>query len=423
MAGTHARLSPSGADRWMQCLGSVALSEGLPDASSTYANEGTAAHFLASESLAGGHHPSHYMGQTIYVYSDGATWAVSDIRQADCFPVDLDMVGHVNHYVQAVNHYAEGGTALYEQSIPIGNFTGEEGATGTADAVIITPDGELQIHDLKYGQGKVVSAENNRQLMLYALGAVETYGVAYDFDHVRLVIHQPRVFSAPSEWSCGLDTLAIFAKNVEFAADMVRSAPTQGPETFLAASEEACRWCKAKVHQVCPAIDAFVAETVGADFDDLDAETVIGGVEALSTKELAQKMAACDLIEGWIKAVRGKVESELFAGVPVPGYKIVQGKRGHRKWADATEAEGVLKTMRLKVEEMYDMKVISPTQVEKIFGPKGSAPSVKRWNKLQAFITQSEGAPSVAPASDPRPPLEIKPVIDEFSNLDEEDLV
>jgi hypothetical protein len=118
-------------------------------------------------------------------------------------------------------------------------------------------------------------------------------------------------------------------------------------------------------------------------------------------------MAACDMIEKWIKAIRGAVEAELFAGRPVPGYKLVQGKKGNRKWANTEEAEATLKSMRLKMEEMYDLTLISPPKVEKIFGPNGSNPSTKRWNKLQSLITQSEGSPSVAPESDSRAPLVI----------------
>ena len=108
------------------------------------------------------------------------------------------------------------------------------------------------------------------------------------------------------------------------------------------------------------------------DFDDLDVDitpNVEAAIEALKqcdNTRLAQIMNAADLIEGFIKAVRARVEAQLFEGQPVPGYKLVQGKKGARQWADPTTAEATLKAMRLKTEQMYDLKLISPTTAEKL---------------------------------------------------------
>jgi hypothetical protein len=113
------------------------------------------------------------------------------------------------------------------------------------------------------------------------------------------------------------------------------------------------------------------------------------------------------------------VESELFSGRPVPGYKLVQGKKGNRKWSSESEAEAMLKGFKLKVEEMYDLKLVSPTTAEKL--AKAGTIGPRQWPKLQGFITQSEGSPSVAPESDKRPALEIKPAVDDFENLEPQD--
>jgi len=134
-------------------------------------------------------------------------------------------------------------------------------------------------------------------------------------------------------------------------------------------------------------------------------------------------MKATDLIEGWCKAVRAKVESELFAGHQVPGYKLVDGRQGARSWADENEAEKLLKSFRLKEAQMYDFKLISPTTAEKVL----KVASPKRWTKAQALISRSDGKPSVAPESDKRPALVVKPTADEFEVVEEpsgvEDLV
>lgn len=415
----------------MACPGSLAMSQGLEDKSSGYADQGTAAHFLASACLELGRHPSEYLGAKILVGAsaardfDGAMWdahPMEGFAPRGEYVVDTDMASNVGHYVHAVRHQAELGTMLVEQRLPIHAYTGEAGAHGTADAVVITPDGELQIHDLKYGMTPV-EAEGNKQLMLYALGALEAYGDLMGFTRVRLFIHQPRA-GGTSEWSCEIDALLEFGEKVkERAFHALQILTIEDPAAYyhhLHPSEDACRWCLAKAS--CPALDKFVTDAVGAEFEDLvSGDSVLPATGRYEPDVLATKMAACNLIEDWIKAVRGAVEAALFAGDTVPGYKLVQGKKGARAWANKDEAEAMLKTMRLKMEEMYDFSLISPTQVEKIFGPKGSAPSVKRWNKLQPLITQKDGQPSVALETDKRPALVINHA-DDFNDETGDDL-
>lgn len=399
----------------MNCPGSLVLEKGEPDGGSDFASEGTAAHFLASESLMGNVPPATYLSRGIRVSDAYTGWEAGapDNCKGTHWVVTAEMESHVNTYVQAVRKYAEGGTLFVEQRLPITPWTGEPDAFGTSDAVILTGDGELIVVDLKYGMGEQVSPERNKQLMIYALAAHEEFSLVGDVASVRLVIHQPRVHHAPLEWPCSLEELQAFGEEVKAAAEAALACYNEGYEV-LAPSDAACRWCKAK-HK-CKALDQFVTDTVGAQFEDLTGEAVASLATAPGPVELAQKMAACDLIEKWIKAVRGKVEAELFAGNPVPGYKLVQGKKGNRQWLDEATAEATLKSMRLKVEEMYSMKVITPPAAEKIFGEKGTAPSVKRWNKLQGLITQKDGGPSVAPESDKRPVY----VLNVAENFDDE---
>lgn len=423
----------------MACPGSVAMEDGLPDSPNDNSDSGTATHFLAEQCLTTDTHPATFIGKTIQVGLllptgwDGATWDVIgpnpdwQIRYETV--IDDERVIRANAYVQAVKHHAEGAVYVaFEQRVDIAAITGEEGASGTADTVIVTADNELQVHDLKDGHG-AVAAEGNKQLMIYALGLIDELSAFCDIDKVRLFIHQPRLSHSALEWSVSLADLEAFRGTVMQAAGLCKIAMDfksnwMGKDmSYLTPGDKQCQWCKAKAD--CPALAKFVTDAVGAEFEDITEDTAAfkdaDQHPGTSAEILGAKMAACNLIEDWIKAVRGKVESELFAGNVVPGYKLVQGKRGSRAWKDAEEAEATLKTMRLKVEEMYDMKVISPTSVEKIFGEKGSAPSVKRWNKLQALITQKDGSPSVAPESDKRPALVIDASAD-FEDTTGEDL-
>ena len=136
------------------------------------------------------------------------------------------------------------------------------------------------------------------------------------------------------------------------------------------------------------------------------------GIGATDDGHLAVLMESVDLVEGWCKAVRAEVERRLLAGTAVPGYKLVQGRQGNRAFADETAAEALMKTFRLKREEMYDFVLISPTSAEKLAAE--GVIGKKQWPKLQEMIRRSDGKPSVAPASDKRPALVIGKVEDDF---------
>lgn len=438
----HAKLSPSSAKKWMTCPGSVAMEDGSSDSSSEYADEGTSAHFLASECLSNNAHPATYLGRVIEVgYDaktdfDGAVWADSlpSMALRHEFEVDTDMVAAVNTYVQNIRGAIGTGELLVEQKLSLDWLTGEEDANGTGDVILLKPDERLlEVHDLKYGQGVVVSPENNEQLMVYGLAALEQYSILGDFDNVKLVIHQPRVYHRPTEWVVSVAQLREFEAKVRTAAkDALIAYEFRAnwlPKTlsenvgYLTPSTDGCQWCKAKAK--CPALAQQVIAAVADDFVDLDADIapqLDGCLErTMDGSTLANMLKAVDLIELWCKAVRTKSYSELMAGASVPGYKLVQGKKGARKWGNAENAETLLKMMKLKIEEMYDMTLISPTSAEKIFGEKGRAPSPKRWNKLLPLITQSEGSTSVAPETDPRPAFVVNRAA-EFVDATGEDL-
>jgi hypothetical protein len=398
------------------------MERGKKDSSSEYADEGTAAHFLASECLKSGAHPSVYLGRKIVVDALGnAVFYAHDDRPAGVhFEVDADMAGHVNHYVQAVR--GQGGEMLVEQSLPIAWMTGEESASGTADAVVFK-GGELQVHDLKYGMGERVLAENNPQLQIYGLAALEEYSMLGDFTSLRLFIHQPRVTPTPSEWLFPIEGWSDFADKVKarayHALQVLRGEHPDAVVHHLRPAEAACRWCKAKAD--CPALSRLVQDTVGAELMDLDTLEQATSLAAADPESLSVKLTAVPLIETWCKAVRAEAERALFAGEIVPGYKVVQGKRGNRAWADATQAETVLKGMRLKVEEMYNLKLISPTTAEKL--SKVGTIGPRQWKKVQELIVQPEGKPSVAPETDPRPPISVHVASEDLGGLDDgEDL-
>ena len=386
----HAKLSPSGAHRWMACPGSVGLEAAFPDQSSAYAAEGTLAHTLASEHLDGsGLHPSQRIGEVHEV--DGFT-----------FTVDAAMADYVDNYCRLVREYADGGLLLVEQRVPIEHVTGETGATGTSDAIIVdTTKRTLYVVDLKYGMGVKVDAGDNPQLMMYALGAMEQCDQLGEFDQVCMVIHQPRLNHVSEHWIYVGDLWA-FKRRAAEAAELTRQ-----PDAPLVPGEKQCRFCKAKA--TCPALRAEVTEVVSgsATLDEFLVPDVTTGDNYLSVA-----MSKVGLVEDWCKAVRAEVERRLLAGQTVDGFKLVEGRRGNRKWSSDAEVEALFKSFRLRQDEMYDYSLISPTKAEKLLKD-----TPKRWEKAEALISRAEGKPSVAPATDKRSSLTVQSVADDFRDL------
>lgn len=417
----HALFSPSSAYTWIACKASTAAQLGQPDDSSEFADDGTASHELAKWCLDAGTDAAAYMGRVIKVGE----------RE---FEVDDERAEYVQMYVDGARDRIEaykltGATVemFVEQRLSIEHITGEKGAKGTSDCVLIAvwPDGraEICVIDLKYGRGVEVSAVENYQGMIYAEGARNEHADFYDFKNVRIVIHQPRVSEKPSEWEITPAALQ------EWIAQTAKPAAEQGmlyveSVDFVPLSmgdfvpgDDQCRFCKAKA--VCPALAKHVEETIGADFEVVagydhykDRPSALNplDVELLDNDRLGTIYESLDLIDSWAKAVRGRIEYELLNGNAVPGVKLVQGRRGVRQWSSTEEAEALLKSMRLKQEQMYNFKLISPTQADKLLAKE----SPRRWKKVEALVTQRDGSPSVAPESDKRPALVIAPPSDDF---------
>lgn len=405
----HALLSPSGAEGWMTCAGKPVMEKGLPDNANEYSDEGTCAHAVAALHLTEGEPISEYVGR------------VFEVGEGRTYQFRADMVEPVQTYVDIVRAYQKSlpGSELHvEVEVPIDHVTGEAGATGTADAVLTSPE-EIICIDLKFGMGVEVSAVENKQAMLYALGAIRKLDVYGELKRVRLVISQPRISPKPSEWDCTIEELEAFRDRATERAGRALSIYDNAPvdlTPFLAPSEKGCRFCRAKA--TCPALAAMAADTVGEGF------TVEQDPPApVDLAALGEKFRRLPMLELYIKAVRAKAEATLFEmgnseeARNALGIKIVQGKQGNRRWADAEAAEAKLKHWRLKQELIYDMKLQSPTKIEKMLKEHGKP----KWlDDITALVTRDPGKPSVAPLDDPRPPIDVAPSDEGFTVTEEQ---
>lgn len=454
MTAAHSYWPASGMEQRMLCPGSHVLQQGAPDNANHYAAEGTAAHQLLTWVLQQEKNAADFMGKSIEIDDAGRVMPPGDLRQPTwTYLVDEDMVEHVQVMIDYVREIAGDNPIIVDTKVNYANYLGvpEDEAWGTLDVTVLLPD-EIVSIDLKYGMGVEVSAGENRilesatghgvirnpnpQLALYGLGALNAYRDFGDFKRVRLVISQPRISKKPSEYDLSVAELEMWGETLarDAVAKCQRAEATietvhdrrHWDDSYLKPGEKQCKFCKAKA--TCPALRREVA-AVAFDADPAtpdefaEAATVLIDesidTSAGNNNEAALWLSACldkvDLIEDWCKAIRTEVERRLLAGEGIPNYKLVQGKKGNREFRSKEEAEIVMKSMRLKTEEMYTFTLISPTTAEKL--AKAGMIGPRQWPRLAAMIVQREGKPHVAHVSDKRPALTITPVTDDFTDL------
>ncbi|MEI6283122.1 MAG: DUF2800 domain-containing protein, partial [Alphaproteobacteria bacterium] len=353
---------------------------------------------------------AHYLGS--WMLSDNRTKADAEaligvmlitVGEKD-WPVTQEMVDNVDYYARLVREYAGDSPILVEQRLSFSKTIDVPDSYGTSDAVILKGD-EIIVIDFKYGMGVKVDAEKNEQAQLYALGVLEDYDyLDSGWKMVTMVICQPRV-NHVAEWVIPVEQLRDFGEDARLAAveALWRENPPLNP------GEKQCRWCKAKA--TCPALRDEVLETVaqGGTFDDLNKARTTPDTDPMYLSKALDKVG---LVEDWCKAIRAEAERRLFAGDDVPGYKLVEGRLGNRKWTSEEAAEEAFKRFRMKKEEMYEFSLISPTQAEKLLS---SNPT--RWDRLSKLITRAPGKPSVAPATDKRPAIEVGIAAGSFSDI------
>jgi hypothetical protein len=425
MTAAHSYWSASKFESIMLCPGKIVLEDGAPDNTNVYAAEGTAAHQVLTWALQEDRPASAYVGRLVHLNTAGKPCEPAEAQYQ--FEVDLEMAEHVQACIDyCVDLRGDDGVLFADIRVNYSSYLDVEADTawGTADVIIARGD-ELIVVDFKYGRGVEVDAMQNPQMSLYGLGALQAYqGLVADFSRVRMAISQPRVKRAPSEWDCSVDELETWGRSTARSAvvDCVNASNLDENDPiwqmrFLRPAEKACKFCKAKA--TCPALRDEVADTVlgatPASPDEFAQAYVSEPNEHSPADWVAAALTRVDMIEDWCKAVRAEAERRLLAGDTVPGFKVVAGKKGARQWADAKAAEETLKAMRVKLEDMYDFKLISPTTAEKL--AKSGTIGPRQWPKLQELITQSEGKPHVAPDSDSRPALVVTPVVDDFTDV------
>lgn len=271
----HALLSPSSAHRWCNCPGSVALTKDLPNVSSPYAEEGTRAHRLAELALAYRREVERLTEGYGYA-GDPSYLAVWDEYFALRDKAGEEMDAAVNTYLQVIENKRPYSWLKVEERLDVSGITGEEGAAGTADCVMLQGD-TLWIIDFKYGKGARVAAEHNDQLSIYAIAAYDQldFFAQAGVQQIGLQIVQPRIDHI-DEWVFPVSEIeGMRARFKEAGAEALREVrqydEDHGTVLQLNPSEGACRFCGAKA--TCPKLREQAAELVESQFEVLPPET------------------------------------------------------------------------------------------------------------------------------------------------------
>jgi len=340
----HSRIGASSYYRWKACPGSVRLSEGIEQVESSYALEGTVAHDIAAKIL------------------EDYFWQKGKPNIPPGYSAD-DMVA-IKKYVEIVktkalnaraNSNPEAKEVLIEHKFDLTSIY--DGLYGTADAVIYDRVGnKIHVIDLKFGAGIMVEAENNLQLMYYALGALLSTG--FPCNEVSLSIIQPRCDNADSierEWT--FSSLEL----LDFAATLAEDAAATEKEDAPLYVGDHCRFCPAKAMH-CPAIKDKANQLAKIAFSTMPT--------TYDPQLLAQTLDTLPAIESWVKGVREFAYQESLKGRTPPGYKMVE-KRATRRWKDEPHVTvDMLHLLEPSLNYFEEPSLKSPAQVEKLLPAK-----------------------------------------------------
>lgn len=365
----HSVIGASSCERWWNCPGSVPLISALPpERSSIYALEGTAAHDFLAKCLEYNSDPEIAFGHVIRVFDDPF--------QAQDFLIDHDMVCAVKDAMAEIQSDLDLNIRkelLIEQSFELKSL--DPGAFGTADAVLIG-DNSLTVYDFKYGKGVLVDAYENKQLLYYALGAFlkiqeEERDIIAELESVIL---QPRLDGGVSRFSYSPVYLLEFMHDLKKAMRRVRDQEdlykkgATANDLHLEAGDH-CKFCRVKA--TCPALRKRVQEDAAQAFDVVPLATEINsGIpepEDLTPEQIAVVLKNAGILKLWADSVAEYAHKLAEAGVLIPDYKLV-AKRSNRKWRNEKD---VIKQYELEFgDEIYNKKLKSPNQMEKLLGKR-----------------------------------------------------
>lgn len=365
MPDIHSPLPPSSAFRWMECTPSAKLNAALPDSTSEYALQGTAAHALCEYKLL------KLLGKDAKDPTEDLTYF--DAEMADCTD---SYQQYVSEQIEKAKHFCKDPIVLVEQKLDFSKWVPQ--GFGTGDCVIVA-DNVLTVIDFKYGVGVLVEAEQNPQMMLYALGALALFDSIYDIENVVMTILQPR--------RDNISTYELSKKELLQWADKILSPAAQlaakGEGEFKAGKH--CRFCKVKA--TCRKRAEYNLELARYDFE-MPAN--------LEDTEIEVILSKADELAAWCSDIKEYALQQALNGKQWDDWKLVEG-RSVRKYIND---DAVAETVKNAGYDPYEHKVLGITAMTRMLG------KAKFESLLSSFIEKPTGKPALVPKSDKRPSID-----------------
>lgn len=360
----HAILSASASHRWLSCPPSARLCADKEDTASEYALQGTDAHTLCEYKLK----------KAIGMKTRNPTKSLSyyDEEMEQCAEEYATFCSSV---VEEVKQICKDPVVLIEQKLDFSQYVPE--GFGTGDCVIIG-DGTLHVIDYKHGKGVEVMADNNPQMMCYALGALYLFDGIYDISEVSMTIFQPRREN--------VSTFVMKKEDLYSWAETVL-APTaklafDGEGEFKAGSH--CQFCRVKA--ICRKRMEYNMEMAKYDFEM---------PATLEEAEIAVILTKADELVAWATDVKEYALQQAVSGTHYDGFKVVEG-RSNRKY---TDEDAVAEVVKNAGKDPYEKKLLGITAMTSVLGKK------KFEELLGAFVYKPQGKPTLVPESDKRPAI------------------
>ena len=377
--GRHSILPPSGSHRWLNCTPSARLELEFGDTESEAAREGTAAHALCE----------HKLKRALKRRSRRPVSDYDSDEMEECTDAYVDFV--MEQY-GAARQTCRDPVVLIEQHLDFSCYVPD--GFGTGDCVIISDD-RLHIVDFKYGKGILVEAEDNPQMKLYALGALEIYDALYDIREVSMTIFQPRRENV-STWTIPVEELRDWAeRELKPKAQMAYNGEGEY------SPGEWCTFCRAAVR-----CRARAEEKLRLAQEEFRMPPL------LTDSEIEEILHLLPDLTRWANEVTAyATDAAVNHGKEWNGFKVVEG-RSSRKYRD--EAAVAQAAMNAGYEDIFRRQLITLTEMQKLMGKKNFE------EILGGLIYKPPGKPTLVPDTDKRPAMNVTNAINEFNEIKEE---
>ena len=379
---SHAKLSASGAKKWLNCPGSITLEESIPNKSSAFSEEGTTAHTLGELKI-----KKALKLINLRKYN-------AEVKKLE---TDADMENYTSQYCDYVlerfNALNKKGDAVIriEERLDLSNYIPE--GFGTADIIIIG-NGVAEVIDLKYGKGVLVESNENPQLKIYALGVLDAFDFLYDIEDVSVTVFQPRIDN--------IDTFTITVEDLLQWGELVKLKATEafsGSDTLVCGGHYNDGFCRARA--IC---SAYADDKLSVTRYDFKAPTM------LSNDDIGEIIGKAEELFKWATLIKDYALEKALEGETFKGWKVVEGRSVRVFAVPDAEIGEKLSVLGYELDEYNPRKLLSLTGIEKLISKKTFT------EHLNDKVIKPAVKPTLAVLSDKRPALRENVVID-FKDL------